>query len=107
MTDLQTAFGSVISVTGSQSQVRFAADAAQARATVGKFLGIRGGRPDRRRRHHQDRDGRRLRHHAVAAVDMLGEIRQGERGTFFQRGVTEYPMIGDAVERRSPRTNCG
>ena len=96
MTDLQTAFGSVISVTGSQSQVRFAADAAQARATVGKFLGIRADAlivVGVITRIAMEGDSG----HAVAAVDMLGEIRQGERGTFFQRGVTEYPMIGDAV----------
>ena len=40
---------------------------------------------------------------AIAAVDMLGEIKRGERGEFFQRGVTEYPMIGDAVEMVTQR----
>ncbi len=36
---------------------------------------------------------------ATAQVDLLGEIKNSERGNpFFQRGVTEYPMIGDAAE---------
>jgi DNA helicase HerA-like ATPase len=95
--DLQ-ALGRVLSVSGSQAQVRLALSAQDVRATVGKFLGIKasdtvvigvitkvvadaaqGG-------------------FATAAVDMLGEIKTSERGKLFQRGVTEYPMIGDAVE---------
>ena len=34
---------------------------------------------------------------ATASVDLLGEISGGERPKF-QRGVTNYPTIGDAVE---------
>src|SRR5579862_4386533 len=34
---------------------------------------------------------------APASVDLLGEILGGERPKF-QRGVTNYPTIGDAVE---------
>ena len=36
---------------------------------------------------------------ATGAVDMLGEIKTNDRGAlFFQRGVTEYPMIGDVAD---------
>jgi len=88
----------VLSVSGSQAQVRFPIAANDLRATVGKFLGIRAGtalvvgvitkvtiEPGR-----ED--------HASAALDMLGEIKDCDSATaFFQRGVTEYPMIGDGV----------
>lgn len=32
-----------------------------------------------------------------ARLELMGEIRQEERGTRFRRGVTEYPLIGDPV----------
>jgi uncharacterized protein len=32
-----------------------------------------------------------------ARLELMGEIRQEERGARFQRGVTEYPLIGDPV----------
>ena len=94
------ALGRVLAVTGSQAQVRLAISAQEARATVGKFLGIDAGNAIvvgvitkiAAESHAQDGEL------AIAAVDMLGEIKQGERGEFFNRGVTEYPMIGDAVE---------
>ena len=40
--------------------------------------------------------------HATAQLDMLGEIKE-DRSTYFQRGVTDYPMIGDTVDVISPR----
>jgi len=92
--------GRVRSVSGSQAQVRLAVAAQDARATVGKFLGIRAGETvvvgviTKVVADTQGREGEL----ATAAVDMLGEIKTAERGKFFQRGVTEYPMIGDAVE---------
>jgi uncharacterized protein len=92
--------GRVLSVSGSQAQVRLAVAASDVRATVGKFLGIDAGaaivvgvitKIDAER---QVREGEL----ATCALDMLGEIKEDERRrTFFQRGVTEYPMIGDAV----------
>jgi DNA helicase HerA-like ATPase len=92
--------GRVLSVGGSQAQVRLAVAASDVRATVGKFLGIRSGaatvvgvitRIDAER---QAREGEL----ATCALDMLGEIKDDDRSRqFFQRGVTEYPMIGDAV----------
>jgi DNA helicase HerA-like ATPase len=96
------ALGSVLSVTGSQAHVRMAVaglpGADDVRATVGKFLGIRTGTslivgvitkiavdpgPGT---------------HATAQLDMLGEIKDDKAPGYFQRGVTDYPMIGDAVD---------
>ncbi|HEX7915850.1 ATP-binding protein, partial [Rudaea sp.] len=99
------ALGRVLSVNGSQTQVRLAVSAQDVRATVGKFLGIDAGNAvvigviTKIGAQAQSREGEL----AVAAVDMLGEIKRGERGEFFQRGVTEYPMIGDAVEMVTQR----
>ena len=95
---MPAALGRVLSVSGSQSQVRLAASANEVRATVGKFLGIRAGLAMvvgviTKIAVEPSRDDT-----AVASVDMLGEIKDDERGrSFFQRGVTEYPMIGDDV----------
>ena len=76
--------------------------AEDARATVGKFMAIYTGasmlvgvvtkistptlRPG------EDAD------HALAQLDLLGEVKRDDKRTFFQRGITEYPMIGDSVE---------
>src|ERR1044072_3631901 len=94
------ALGRVLSVGGSQAQVRLAVGAQDLRATVGKFLGIPAGNAvvigviTKIGAQAQSREGER----AVARVAMLGEIKQGERGEYSQRGVPEYPMTGDAVE---------
>ena len=92
--------GRVISVRGSQASVGLPATAPQspeeARATVGKFLGVRAGKAlliglvaDVSLR--QDSI-------AVAQVDLIGEIRDNDTATAnFQRGVTTYPAIGDQV----------
>ena len=93
--------GRVLSVSGSQAQVRLAVAASEVRATVGKFLGIRAGgaivvgvitKIDARTSKARDGESR------PAQLDMLGEIKRRRGRTFFQRGVTEYPMIGDARE---------
>jgi DNA helicase HerA-like ATPase len=92
--------GRVLSVSGAQAQVRLAVSAQDARATVGKFLGIRAagtvviGVITKITAETQSREGEL----ATGTLDMLGEIKTAARGEFFQRGVTEYPMIGDAVE---------
>src|SRR6266700_2594215 len=98
------ALGRVLSVSGSQAQVRLAVGSSDERATVGKFLGIQAGvalvvgvitkiAVDPARGDARDAE------FATAQVDLLGEIKSRERGNpFFQRGVTEYPMIGDAAE---------
>jgi hypothetical protein len=68
------------------------------RATVGKFLGIRAGTAlvvgvITKIAVEPGKDD-----FAIGALDMLGEIKDRDTGgAFFQRGVTEYPMIGDAV----------
>ena len=43
---------------------------------------------------------------ATGALDMLGEIKDGDKGPFFQRGVTGYPVIGNNVGLIS-RESCG
>src|SRR5882724_3913418 len=91
--------GRVLSVSGSQAQVRLAASAQDVRATVGKFLGIHAGKAivvgviTKIVTETQARE-----EGATATVDMLGEIKRDERREFFQRGVTEYPMIGDGTD---------
>jgi uncharacterized protein len=94
--------GRVLSVTGSQAQVRLAVADSDVRATVGKFLGIRAGEAlvvGVITKIALDANGE----FATGALDMLGEIKDGDKGPFFQRGVTEYPMIGDAVGLITPR----
>jgi DNA helicase HerA-like ATPase len=96
--------GRVLSVSGSQAQVRLAITASDARATVGKFLGIHAGTAlvvgvITKIAADPARADAREAEFATAQVDMLGEIKPDERGNpFFQRGVTEYPMIGDPVD---------
>jgi DNA helicase HerA-like ATPase len=99
------AFGRVLSVTGAQAQVRFPVGGEDdIRATVGKFLGIRAegalviGVITKIAVEPKGGHGLAREEFAVGALDMLGEIKGNDTGKpFFQRGVTEYPMIGDAV----------
>jgi uncharacterized protein len=97
--------GRVLSVSGAQAQVRLTVSAQELRATVGRFLGIRSDGSivigvitkivaETRNLEGSAHEGEL----ATGTLDMLGEIKRGERGEFFQRGVTDYPMIGDAVE---------
>src|SRR5215471_6168129 len=93
--------GRVLSVSGAQAQVRLTVGAQELRATVGKFLGIRSGSSivvGVLTKIVAEATSARDDELATGAVDMLGEIKRGERGQYFQRGVTDYPMIGDAVE---------
>jgi uncharacterized protein len=99
--------GHVVSVRGSQATVGLstspAPDAIKARCTVGKFLGIRAGHsllvgvitkvsieaPAPAKDHG---------FHSTADLDLVGEIKQPMTAqSQFQRGVTEYPAIGDPV----------
>ena len=72
--------GRVLSVTGSQAQVRLRVDGEE-RATVGKFLGIRAGAAlvvgviTKIARGREVREGI-----ATCALDMLGEIKDGDKG---------------------------
>ena len=99
----ESQIGRVISVRGSEARIKLLGQARseEGRATVGKFLGVRAGRSflvglitdvtleTAEVAREQSCD-------AVARVDLMGEIRQhhgSERA--FQRGVTDYPAIGD------------
>src|SRR3981189_2947609 len=100
-----TSFGRVISVRGSLARVGLLAVSQmglpEVRATVGRFVSIRCANsiivamitevscedlPD---------SGTYI---AIAGVDLLGEILNITERPKFQRGVTNYPTIGDAVE---------
>ena len=93
--------GRVLGVSGAQLTVGLTTSpGVHTRATVGKFLGIVSGggvvvgmvteiaeRPPRE----QDPTCR-----STAHIDLVGEIKASAAGTaYFQRGVTEYPMIGE------------
>jgi DNA helicase HerA-like ATPase len=105
------AFGRVLSVTGSQAQVRFPVGGADdMRATVGKFLGIRAegalviGVVTKIAVEPKGGAGLAREEFAIGTLDMLGEIKGNDSGApFFQRGVTEYPMIGDTVSAVTQR----
>jgi DNA helicase HerA-like ATPase len=96
--------GRVISVNGSQAGIGLSAvsrNPEDPRATVGKFVGIKCGKsllvgvitdvsvPTTVGAKEQG-------YHATALIDMMGEIRIRETARArFQRGVTDYPAIGD------------
>src|SRR5438067_8574222 len=99
--------GQVISVRGSKASVGLSTPPPQdrnaVRATVGKFLGISAGQSllvgvitnvlvaetrERATEHGW---------HSTADVDLVGEIKQSAASPQFQRGVTDYPAIGDPV----------
>jgi len=99
--------GSVLGISGSQASVRISLPdgshhADVARATVGKFLGIFTGETlvigvITKMSVEQPRGD--VPAQATAQVDLLGEIKQNEKGTpFFQRGVTVYPAINDTAD---------
>ena len=83
------------------------------RITVGKFLAIRTGRSsvvsvitD------VDTGGQKPAGEAggplTARVDLLGELKESKGGAVrFQRGITEYPVIGDAGRSARQATGCG
>ncbi|WP_424626928.1 ATP-binding protein [Bradyrhizobium sp. SYSU BS000235] len=96
--------GRVISVRGSQARIGILAtnqiSNSAPRATVGQFFGIRTATTtivaiitEVTRENLPATDN----YIAVASVDLLGEIANGPTGRF-QRGVTSYPTIGDAVD---------
>ena len=100
-----TSFGRVISVRGSLARVGLLASGqvpvSEARATVGRFISIRCATAttiiamitEVSCENQPSSD----EYMATASVDLLGEISGGERPKF-QRGVTNYPTIGDAVD---------
>ena len=100
-----TSFGRVISVRGSLARVGLLASGqvpvSEVRATVGRFISIRCATAttiiamitEVSCENQPSSD----EYMATASVDLLGEISGGERPKF-QRGVTNYPTIGDAVD---------
>ncbi len=99
-----SSLGRVISVRGSQARVGILAtnqvSSNATRATVGQFFGIRTATTtivaiitEVTRENLPAADN----YIAAASVDLLGEIASGSTGRF-QRGVTSYPTIGDAVD---------
>src|SRR5688572_10116415 len=99
-----TSFGRVISVRGSLARVGLLAvsqgSVSEVRATVGRFISIRCANSTivAMITEVSCEDLPNLDTYiASASVDLLGEISGGERPKF-QRGVTHYPTIGDAVD---------
>jgi DNA helicase HerA-like ATPase len=97
--------GWVLSVNGSQATVRLQAHRADgARVTVGKFLGIRAQQALvigvlTRISVETDATGTPHGDHATGQLDLLGEVRTDESNTpRFDRGVKEYPTIGDTAD---------
>ena len=97
--------GQVVSVRGSKASVGLVAPLPRdgVRATVGKFLGISAGPTllvgvitnvlvSEGAGATTERAW-----HSTADVDLVGEIKQSAASPQFQRGVTDYPAIGDPV----------
>ncbi len=101
-----TSFGRVISVRGSIARLGLLATGQMAlsdvRATVGRFVSIRCGATSTIIAMITEVSCENLPtsdiYIATAAVDLLGEILGGPERPKFQRGVTNYPTIGDSVE---------
>ncbi|MET4385224.1 DNA helicase HerA-like ATPase [Bradyrhizobium sp. F1.4.3] len=99
-----TSFGRVISVRGSLARVGLLAASqmpvSEVRATVGRFVSIRCASSvivamitEVSCENLSNAD-----YIAVASVDLLGEILNAADKAKFQRGVTNYPTIGDSVD---------
>ncbi|MHB0767130.1 ATP-binding protein [Bradyrhizobium sp. 5.13L] len=100
-----TSFGRVISVRGSLARVGLLAASqmpiSEVRATVGRFVSIRCASSvivamitEVSCENLSSSDN----YIAIASVDLLGEILNAADKAKFQRGVTNYPTIGDAVD---------
>ena len=99
--------GHVVSVRGSQATVGFLTspldDGNKARPTVGKFLGIRAGESlligvITNVSIETPATAKEQGYNSTADLDLVGEIKQSATNSAqFQRGVTEYPAIGDPV----------
>jgi uncharacterized protein len=98
--------GRILSVNGSQAGIGLLAPVPNlddVRATVGKFVGIRCGQSclvgvitDVSIQ--KLAIAREQGYAASAQVDMMGEIKTSATGLRFQRGVTDYPAIGDPAD---------
>lgn len=100
-----TSFGRVISVRGSLARVGLLAESqlpiSEVRATVGRFVSIRCASSvivamiTEVSCENLSRTDDLI---AIASVDLLGEILNADDKAKFQRGVTNYPTIGDSVD---------
>jgi DNA helicase HerA-like ATPase len=103
-----TLLGHVHAIAGSQAVIRLEAPpraeaADEGRITVGRFLALE--TPQSSVIGvvtHVDGEGQKAAGspglQLTARVDLLGEIKAGHRGAIrFQRGITEYPVVGDKV----------
>jgi DNA helicase HerA-like ATPase len=103
--------GRVLAVTGSQATIALTVQPGSGgditeRATVGKFFGVDAGSSilvgvltqieSRLSNSGLGMDS------AAGQMDLLGEIRSGPRGPYFQRGITDYPAIGDPASLIGP-----
>ena len=100
-----TSFGRVISVRGSLARVGLLAanqlSISEVRATVGRFVSIRCASSVIVAMITEvscENLGNNDNYIAIASVDLLGEILNAADKAKFQRGVTNYPTIGDAVD---------
>src|SRR5512134_749550 len=101
----QTALGIVLAVGGSKAKVRLAPHAHSgspddAHVTVGKFLAIRTASSTVIGVITEIETGGPAADSGLAArIDFFGEIRRGDGGRpVFQRGITNYPVVGDRVD---------
>ncbi len=106
-----TSFGRVISVRGSIARLGLLATGqtgpSDVRATVGRFVSIRCAATSTIIAMITEVSCENLptsdTYIATASVDLLGEILGGPERPKFQRGVTNYPTIGDNVEMITPQ----
>jgi len=99
--------GHVLAVTGSQASVGILAtaqdDSSDPRVTVGQFVVLRSGSSlligvITEVALTTIAIAREQGYYATAEIDLMGEVRTREdKSTYFQRGVTAYPAIGDAA----------
>jgi DNA helicase HerA-like ATPase len=100
---VRNVIGRVISISGAQSNVGLTGVDGKSRATVGNFLSIQTGNAvtigmvteiAESSPPHSRENG----YTAVATIDLVGEIKDAKSpSAYFQRGVTEYPSIGNSV----------
>ncbi len=99
--------GRVAAVTGAQSTIEFNARAGVGEVpTVGKFLGLTSPKAliigmitEVGEQALTAAAGATSGFRKVARIDLIGELRDGDNGgKFFQRGITEYPNIGDGAQ---------
>ncbi len=91
--------GRVLSVGGSSATIELAGNVSRdaARATVGKFLGVVSGEGVIIGMVTQVSEQPALRGASVAHIDLFGEMSDRNGVPTFSRGITDYPMIGDAA----------